>query len=337
MMIDVHGHVSVPDAAALAGSDAGFAAQTVATKARYKDPTTAAYMERITPEWDRKLSNLDERLTMMKNAGIDRQFVSVNPGQYYYWADRMLAGELVELINGHIAALAEANPTHIVPIGTVSLQHPDLAAEQIVDAMTRKGMAGVQISTNAAGRDLSSRDFDALWTAAEETGALIILHPLGSPELLGRLAKSYLNNIVGQPFETTLAISHLIFSGVLDRHPGLRICSVHGGGYFPHYLGRGDHAWRVRPDSHSMERKPSDYLDRFWFDSLVHSPDILRALIGVVGVNRVVIGTDYPFDMGEDDAAAVAESLNWLPAADRDRIERQNALELLGDYADRLA
>jgi aminocarboxymuconate-semialdehyde decarboxylase len=336
MMIDVHGHASVPAAAALAQSSPGFEAQLAANSSRYRDPQTAAYMNRITPEWDHRLVAVSERMKMMNATGIASQFVSINPGQYYYWADESLATDLVETVNHHIAGLATDHPSAIVPIATVALQHPNLATEQLRDAMICKGMAGVQISTSAGGRDLSSPEFESLWSAAEETGAMIILHPLGSKELLDRLAPSYLNNIVGQPFESTLAISHLIFSGVLDRHPDLRICSVHGGGYFPHYLGRGDHAWGVRPDSHSMDRKPSEYLDRFWFDSLVHSPAILRALIDVVGADRVVIGTDYPFDMGDEHPDRTLASLDWLLPVDRQLIARENALSLLGRHAGRL-
>jgi aminocarboxymuconate-semialdehyde decarboxylase len=148
--------------------------------------------------------------------------------------------------------------------------------------------------------ELDHPAFADFWTRAEELGALVIIHPWGCT-LGERLADHYLANTVGNPVETTVALSRLIFSGLLDRHPGLDVCSVHGGGYLPTYLGRSDHAWHARPDAHICTLPPSSYLRRIWFDSLVYTPTGLRALVDAAGADRVLLGSDYPFDMGVSD------------------------------------
>ena len=153
------------------------------------------------------------------------------------------------------------------------------------------------------------------------------MHPWGC-SLGTRLATAYLGNIVGNPTETTLALSHLVFGGVLDRYPELRICAAHGGGYFPHYLGRADHAYHVRPESRTMQRPPSAYLDQLWFDSLVYDPDVLDRLIRVAGADHVVLGSDYPFDMGVDDPVARLDRLG-LAQDRRDLVAGGAAAELI--------
>jgi aminocarboxymuconate-semialdehyde decarboxylase len=221
-------------------------------------------------------------------------------------------------------------------LGTVSLQHPHLAADQLGRAVGHWGLAGIEVSTQAGGRDLADRAFDPLWSAAEALDAVVFIHPLGCPPLASRLAPSYLANIAGQPLETTIALSLLIFTGVLDRHPRLRLCAAHGGGYLPHYLGRSERAFAVRPDSATMARSPSHYLRRLWFDSVVHAPDVLARLAAAVGADRIVIGTDYPFDMGDEDPARTLAGTG-LPGPARAGIRTANALDLLGAHASRLA
>jgi aminocarboxymuconate-semialdehyde decarboxylase len=329
-IIDVHAHVGVPAADAVASESSAWAEQTALTRARYRDPVTAAYMKSVAPRWNSLLTDLDARRERMDAAGVAVQFMSVNPGQYYYWADKALAAELVQAVNEHLVAEAGRHPEQLVPIATVSLQHPELAASQLRHAVNVLGMAGVQFSTTAAGRYLSSPHYEPLWEAAAETDAMIFLHPLGCRELTDRLAPSYLNNIIGQPLETTIALSHLIFTGVLDRHPSLRFCAAHGGGYLPYYLGRFSHAWAVRPDTHSMDRAPVEYLKDIWFDSVVHSSTVFRSLIDVAGSSRVVIGTDYPFDMGDERPADLLEATAGLTPAERFAISAGNAIALLG-------
>jgi len=327
-MIDVHAHASAPTAAALAPGMIGFAEHVAATSARYRDPLTAAHADKIGPRWDTLLADVDARLDHMDSTGIETQVVSVNPGQYHHWAEPDDAAILSRAVNDDLGTLVAAAPDRFLALGSVALQHPDLAAQQVHDALDRSGFVGVQISTRAGHLDLSDRALDTFWTAAEQRGAVVFVHPLGCQELVDRLSTSYLNNVVGQPVETTIALSHLIFGGVLDRHPRLRLVAAHGGGYLPTWLGRSEHAYRVRPDSRTMEHPPGHYLRRMWFDLVVHSPHVLRALIDTVGIDRVVVGTDYPFDMGVDDPAGLLDSLG-LPDQERTMLGERNAVDLL--------
>ena len=335
-MIDVHAHVGVPQAELTASRAGGFAEHQAAMRARYQNPLTAEYMRSAAGEWDRLLTDLDARLKRMDDTGVTGQLLSVNPGQYYYWAERDASCELVGQVNEHLAGIVASRPDRFLALGTVALQHPELAAVQLRQAVTDFGLAGVQISTHAGGRDLSAPEFDELWAAAEEHDAVVFIHPLGCPQLTDRLAPAYLNNIIGQPLETTIALSHLIFTGVLDRHPDLRICAAHGGGYLPYYLGRSEHAYQVRPDSSTMQHPPVHYLRRMWFDSVVHSADVAKALVELVGTDRLVVGSDYPFDMGVAHPGALVAAISGLTEGQQTAIRAGNALALLGRHGQRL-
>jgi aminocarboxymuconate-semialdehyde decarboxylase len=194
------------------------------------------------------------------------------------------------------------------------------------DAVTGCGLRGVEISSHAPGVELSDQRLEPFWARAEELGAVVFLHPFGCT-LDERLDRFYLANTVGQPVENAVALSHLIFSGVLDRHPRLRVLAAHGGGYLPTYLGRSDHAWHVRPEARGCQRPPSEYLSRLYFDSLVHSPGALRALVAAAGAERVLLGSDYPFDMGVTDPVQRVEAAG-LPAEAEQAICSGNAARL---------
>jgi aminocarboxymuconate-semialdehyde decarboxylase len=188
--------------------------------------------------------------------------------------------------------MARDQPGRLVGLATAALQHPGLAAEQLAEAVGKLGLRGVEISTSAAGRDLSD-PFEPFFAAAASLGAFIFIHPWGC-SLGERLNSWYLGNMIGQPAETTLALSHLIFGGVLDRHPDLIVCGAHGGGYLPQYVGRADHAYAVRPESAAMKQPPSAYLRQLYFDSLVYTPGTASQLIDAAGPGHVLLGTDYP-------------------------------------------
>jgi len=204
-LIDIHAHLGVPGAALTASRADGFAGHQAGRRARYQNPLTAEYMRSVTGEWDRLLTDLDARLRRMDDAGVAVQVLSVNPGQYYYWAEPGAARELVGQVNEHLAGIVAARPDRFLGLGTVALQHPELAAVQLRQAITDFGLAGVQISTQADGRDLSAPELDPLWAAAEEHDAVVFIHPLGCPQLTERLAPAYLGNIIGQPLETTIS------------------------------------------------------------------------------------------------------------------------------------
>ena len=201
---------------------------------------------------------------------------------------------------------------------------PNLAVEQLRHAVTNLGLRGIEVSTRVGDRELANPGLEPFWAAAEELGAVIFIHPLGCT-LGERIAPYYLGNVVGNPVETAVALSHLISSGVLERYPALRIVAAHGGGYLPFYIARSDHAYAVRPESHSTPHPPGHYLRRIWFDALVYSPEGVTALVTQVGAGQVVLGTDYPFDMGIDNPLERLAAVPGLSQSDQTAITGANA------------
>jgi aminocarboxymuconate-semialdehyde decarboxylase len=276
-----------------------------------------------------KLTRLDVRLADLERLGVDLQVVSPSPTQYYYWADRDLARELVRTQNEAIAEACAKYPERLKGLGNVALQHAELAVEQLEHAVRRLGLAGVEVSTQVNGLELSDEKLARFWAKAESLGAIVFIHPYGT-SLGERTRLFYLSNLIGNPAETALALSHLIFSGTLDRHPGLKLVAAHGGGYLPAYASRSDHGYEVRPESRGCRHAPSEYLKRIWFDSLVYEPAALRRLIDVVGPGQVVVGTDYPFDMGHYEVRELVNAVPGLGDAERAAILGGNARRLLG-------
>jgi aminocarboxymuconate-semialdehyde decarboxylase len=326
-VVDVHAHALV-----LAAHELALAAPAAADARAVEAATFGAQamdvnrkqIGRILP----LLTELDARLAQMDRMGIDVQVVSPSPQHYHDWADATTSARLSRLVNEGIAELCARRRDRLVGLGLVPLHHPALAVEELTHAVTVLGLRGVEISTSAGGRELSHADLEPFWARAEELEALVFIHPWGCT-LGHRLDEHYLANVVGQPVETTLALSHLIFSGLLDRRPGLRILSSHGGGYLPYYSGRSDHAWEVRPDARTPQRRPSEYLKRLYFDGLVYDPRILAALIARVGAEQVMLGTDYPFDMGVEDPLARLEAVAGLSAEQAALIRGATAASLL--------
>lgn len=326
-VVDMHAHVLVPAVEALV-AERPERVDALRQQAEASGRASVEHNRKLfAAEYLPRLTDVATRLAAMDAMGVDIQAVSVSPTQYYYWADRDLARAIARAANEHLAELSASHPDRFVGLATVSLQHPDLAAEQLTTAVEKLGSRGCQISTLINGVELADRRHDPFWKCAEALGAVVFVHPLGCT-LGERVQPYYLSNVVGQPIETTLALSHLIFGGTFDRHPRLKLCAAHGGGYLPTYIGRSDHGYAVRPESRTMAHAPSTYLKRIWFDSLVYSPAALEHLVREVGASQVVIGTDYPFDMG------VTEPLEQiaraqLAEADRERIRGINALEML--------
>ena len=326
--VDVHAHTIVPEIFPLVAGQPGFREEQEQQLRTFGSESVERNASLAAGDYAPLLTDLGSRLSAMDAAGVDVQAVSVIPTQYHYWADPGLAAEIVTGINEHIAAMARGQPGRIVGLATVALQHPGLAAAQLAEAVGKLGLRGVQISTSAAGRDLSDPSFEPFFAAAAELGAFVFIHPWGC-SLGERLSSWYLGNVIGQPAETTLALSHLIFGGVLDRHPGLIVCGAHGGGYLPQYIGRADHAYAVRPESAAMKEPPSAYLRQLYFDSLVYTPGSARQLIDVAGAGHVLLGTDYPFDMGVTDPLARLAAVPGLSPADRAAITGGTAARLL--------
>ncbi|MER5194023.1 amidohydrolase family protein [Streptomyces sp. NPDC002755] len=324
-VVDFHGHLAVPAAEAIVAGTPGFAAELAAERRAHSPASLAvnrAQLERLRP----RLTEVSARLADLDAMGVDAQVVGPMP-MHHYWTGPATAARLARTVNEAVAAHCASAPARLHGLGTVPLQHPDLAVTLLAEAVGGLGLHGISVSTTVHGRELADPAHDPVWRAAEETGAVVFVHPWGC-SLGERLATHYLGNTVGQPVETMVALSHLIFTGVLDRFPRLKLVAAHGGGCLPTYIGRSDHAWRVRRDARGCAEPPSAYLRRMWFDSLVYTPRALRHLVAEVGADRVVLGTDHPFDMGVDDPLARLDAAGLAPA-DRAAVAGGTALDLL--------
>ncbi|MFJ6079798.1 amidohydrolase family protein [Streptomyces sp. NPDC092369] len=323
--IDVHAHLLLPEIEEAVAGHPGLA-EARALDARRNGPAALAVNGPMVGARVPKLTDAAVRLTAMDAQGVDIQLVSPSPSHYHYWAEPQLADTVCRLANEGTAAHCAKAPDRLHGLGLVPLQHPDLAVG-LLDHALDQGLRGVEISSHAPGHELSDPAYERLWSRAEETGAFLFLHPFGCT-LDERLDRWYLSNTVGQPTENAVALSHMIFSGVLDRHPGLRLIAAHGGGYLPTHIGRSDHAWRARPDARGCEREPSSYLKQLYFDSLVHDSQALRELLRAVGPERVLLGSDFPFDMGTDDPLGALRAAD-LPDTDFHSVRGGNAAALL--------
>ncbi|MFZ0657288.1 MAG: amidohydrolase family protein [Candidatus Binataceae bacterium] len=327
LTIDIHAHTIVPESEAIARSDSGWARASQLAAIASGAASAEQNRKLMTTVYRAKFASLEARLSAMDAMGIDVQAVSLAP-IYHYWAGRELARKIVASANEGLSDLCARRPDRLVGLGTLSMQHPDLAVEQLDHAVRGLGLKGAIISTAVNESEVADSRYDPLWTKAEELDALIFMHPAGCP-LGARLAPYYLSNLIGNPADTTIALAHLIFGGVFDRFPRLKLCAAHGGGYFPFYVSRFDHGWTVRPESHTCRELPSHYLRRIWFDSLVYSPEQLELLVRRAGANQVVIGTDYPFDMGVDDPIDRLAAATALTDHERSAIRGANAARIL--------
>lgn len=273
------------------------------------------------------LNNIDLRISDMDKLGIDVQVISPNPGQYFYYTDSETGLKASQIVNDGIAEAVKSNPTRFVGMGTVPMQDIKLAIAEMKRCAEELDLRGIEISTNVNGKDLHHEELRPFFAAAEELGILLFIHPLGFTHA-NRMKEYYFNNLIGNPLESTLAVGHLIFGGVLDSYPDLKICVAHGGGYIPGYWGRMDHGWRARADcSEHCKNEPSSYLRKMWFDTLVFDKEQLESLVKTHGSDRLCLGTDYPFDMAEPDPVGFHSELS---EDDKSKILGMNAADLLG-------
>jgi aminocarboxymuconate-semialdehyde decarboxylase len=326
--IDIHCHYFNPEVgASVASLNPGQYEPSVQFANAITRETNVAQMRDRSPQ----LSDIEVRLRDMDRMGIDIQAVSPAPFQYYYWTEPGHGAELATRVNDRIAEIAATHPDRFVGLGTVPLQNADLAVKELERAMGSLGLRGVEICTNVNGLNLTdpSLKLEKFFARAQELGAVIFMHPNGFTHA-ERLTEHYLNNVIGNPLESTVAVSSLIFDGVIERNPKLKIVVAHAGGYLAHYWARMDHAWRARPDSRTkIRRKPSSYLKKFHFDTITFDPDMLRHLITTWGADKVLLGTDYPYDMGEVDPLGLIAQVKRLPREEREAIEGGNAARLL--------
>ena len=329
MSTDVHAHLLLPAMhAEVERRVPGLVAEAAALELRRNGPASLAASGAMIGARIPRLTDVRARLAAMDEQGIDRQWVSVSPNHFYPWAPEGLAVWLAMETNRLVAEHVAQAPDRLVGLGVVPLAHPSRIVEYLDDAVLGRGLAGVEISSFAGDIELSDERLEPFWTRAEELGCIVFLHPFGC-SLDERLDRFYLSNTVGQPTENAVAVSHLIFAGVLDRHPGLKIVVAHGGGYLPFAIGRSDRAWHVRPEAHGCAHAPSTYLRRLWFDTVVHDPAMVRRLVETAGNDRVLLGSDFPFDMGSDDPIALVRAAG-LPAEVEQGVLGGNADALVG-------
>ncbi len=306
--VDIHAHCAVPDAMAVIG-------HPLENPGLLMDDTAT-------------------RIAAMDEQGLDISALSINP--YWYHAERDAAAELISIQNEALVEICAATPDRFTAFATAALQHPDLAVEQIAHAAKKLGFRGVSVGGSVDGLELADPRFHPFWAKCEELDLLVFLHPTGTKALepSGRLGGSgLLTNTIGNPLETTIALSHLIFERTLDRFPGLKICAAHGGGYLGSYANRSDAVCRTFPDRVGPlpKKQPTAYLKdgQLYFDTIVFTPEALRHLIAETGPGQVMIGTDYPFPWTSTEIDLVLDTPG-LSDDDRIAILGGTAARLLG-------
>lgn len=277
-----------------------------------------------------KMESLEERLADMDRMRIGIQAMAISPYQMYYWADPELGREVSRIINDDLAEAVARYPDRFVGLGTVPLQDTAAAVAELDRCVDELGFRGLEIATNVEGEELSSPRLEPFWAAVERRDLVVFIHPIGftHPQ---RFTEHYFFNVMGHPIENTLAIGNLIFGGVMERHPSLKIVVAHGGGFLPAYAGRMDHAYHAREDvREGLPKPPSEYLKLIHFDTMVFESDQLEFLIRKYGAGHVLVGTDYPYDMGEIDPLGLVAQVGTLSEHDRAAITGGNAARLLG-------
>jgi aminocarboxymuconate-semialdehyde decarboxylase len=263
----------------------------------------------------------------MDAAGVAVHALSLMPPMVY-WADGALGLRLARLVNSAMAEAARRHPDRFVVLATLPLQNPEAALVELERAVAELGCRGIYLGTNVRGKELTDPSFLPIFERIHTLGVPIFLHPLN---VIGaeRLANYHLHNLLGNPFDTAVAAANLIFGGLLDRFPKLNVCLPHAGGALPYLIGRLNHGWKVRPECRALKQPPSSYLRRFTYDTISHAPESLRYLIELVGADRVMLGSDYCFDMGYERPVEAVIRLRGLTQADRAKILGGNAARLL--------
>jgi aminocarboxymuconate-semialdehyde decarboxylase len=325
--VDIHAHF-FPESFLRVIEEHGPAFGARVDRSNPKGPSIAA--GGITgPPLDATYWDLDRRVRAMDRAGVQVHALSLTVPMVH-WARGDVARRAAEAVNDAMAEAHRVYPDRFVGCATLPMQEPAQAQAELERAATLKGIRAVYLGTNVNGRELSDAAFEPIFARCEALGLPVLLHPIA---VVGaeRLRTFYLHNLLGNPFDTAIAAAHLVFGGVLDRHPKLQVCLPHAGGALPYLVGRLRHGQRVRPETRDRARQSFErYLRRFTYDTISHSPDALRYLIATVGADRVMLGSDFCFDMGYARPRDIITKHARLAKADQARVLGGNALRLLG-------
>ena len=316
-VIDIHGHINI-------GKSRAIMAAKAPSKPRPGGNNGLTDKSRASI-----LTDVDARFADMDAMGVDMMLLTPSPPNGFYRASEDVAGEVARATNDEVAKIARDHADRFLACGNVALQHVEQSCAELTRGMQEIGLKGMRISTNIARAELGDRRFDPFWARAERDGALIMLHPQGftQPE---RLEPYFMTNAVGQPLETTLALAQMIFGGVFERFPALKLCAAHGGGYFPFYLGRFEQSYRERKECREhISKSPAEFVRHIWFDTVVFRPDAIGYLASVVGADRVMLGTDSPYDMGEKDPVGLVRAVPNLSDTAKSDILGGTAVKLL--------
>jgi aminocarboxymuconate-semialdehyde decarboxylase len=325
--IDIHSHVAVPAAAAFVKPHLDWSTVPLA---HFASPETKALSAKQEEDIRSRITGYDERLADLDKMGLDMQLVMPPPPQCYYTVPLDISVTASRMVNDGLAEYVARKPDRFVALGTVPLIDGNEAAKELERCVKSLKFKGAEILTNVAGNELSEPAYAPFWKKAEELGALVVIHPNGFTEGK-RFSRFYFNNVIGNPLETTIALHYLIFDGVLERHPNLKILAVHGGGYLPAYSGRIDHAWGARSDCQAgLPKPPTTYLKKIYFDTVVFTPHQLTELVRLFGADRIIMGTDYPFDMADYDPVGHVASVAGFDQSTIAAIAGGNARRLLG-------
>ena len=323
--IDTHTHILTQETAALL-TKAGVKVTITPDNAENAALDVAGVVYRPFPTGGFDIAH---RLKDMDAAGVDVHVLSATPQTYLYNQEPALGAPLAAIQNDQIAKHIKTHPDRFLGIGTLPLQDPKRAADELRRAMTKLGLKGSMFASNIMGKNLDDPSFEPVWATAEELGAFMFVHP-NNVAGADRLKSYYLQNLIGNPLDTTIAAACLYFGGVLDRHPKLKFMLAHGGGFTPYQAARWEHGWKVRPEpKNTISKQPTDIAKRFMYDTILHSDKTLEAMIGLVGADRVMLGSDYPYDMAMLDCVAHVRSLK-IPDPDKAAILGGHAATLLG-------
>lgn len=325
--IDIHSHIAIPEASAYA---APYVDPSDIPIARFSTDATRALNQRQDEDRTLTMTDIDDRLAVLDAMELDMQLVAPPPPQCFSTIPPEHAARAIAMVNEGVAGFVGKRPDRFLGLGTVTMQEPEQAVADLSEVMGPLGLKGVMILTSIKGEEIAAPRFEPFWKKAEELGALVMIHPNG---FSGgeRFVPYYFSNVIGNPLDTAVALHFLIFNGVLERMPNLKILAVHGGGFLPAYSGRIDHAWGAREDTNAgLPKPPTEYLRKVYFDSVVFTPHQLEYLVRLYGADHIVMGTDYPYDMAEYDPVGHVMATDGLSEDDKAKVTGGTAKALLG-------